>query len=196
MIHSWLAQVPLNPNLPKGDPNDPWTPAHADRLEAIRDYWPDSGVPSELLLLIGTLILLVALLIGLNHGYRWFKLRSEPLSQFNKVAKQLGLTRGQRWLLWRIARRFGLPTPMTLLLAPGTLYHHASAWAKARQVVPDRLVWKPIHRIGERLFGTDWVELAMLRADRDRPAAAHEDQEQERSDVEYRDRSQDAPALA
>ena len=59
-------------------------------------------------------------------------LRPLPAVRFVRWAEQCGLSRSQQWLLWRIARQQGLPTPLTLLLSPRTLRVHGHLYIEAR----------------------------------------------------------------
>lgn len=88
--------------------------------------------------------------------YRWWQNRNDdptPLVLFSAIARKAGLSWGERLLLWRIARRQKLDSPIALLLARGTLRHHANLFAQ--HLSPrgrDRLTYR-IEKLSERLFG-------------------------------------------
>lgn len=54
-----------------------------------------------------------------------------PLDLFNELSRDLALSRLDRHLLIRITREQALPTPITLLVSPRTLRHHAAAFAQS-----------------------------------------------------------------
>ncbi|MEM9883679.1 MAG: hypothetical protein AAF800_12265 [Planctomycetota bacterium] len=78
----------------------------------------------DALVIFGTLLTLLSV-ISLLGWLRQQRVRPHRLVVFNRVGRDLGLTLTDRWLLWRIARDAGLPTPLALLLTPGTLGRHA-----------------------------------------------------------------------
>ncbi|MEM1355475.1 MAG: hypothetical protein AAGC44_08785 [Planctomycetota bacterium] len=88
--------------------------------------------------------------------YRWWQRRNEdpsPLVIFSAIARKAGLSWGERYLLWRIARRQKLDTPIALLLARGTLRHHAAAYAKHLSPAGRDRVRSRIDSLSQRLFG-------------------------------------------
>ncbi len=82
-----------------------------------------------------------------------------PLITFNDVAGRLGLSWRGRWLLIRIARQQQLPTPLALLLAPGTLSHHTKRYAAAMQPGRRQRTIVAVNALGKSLYGRDWTPL-------------------------------------
>ena len=96
-------------------------------LEAIR-HGSRMQIEDGLVILGGLLTLVSALsLIG---WLRQQRLRPHALMVFNRVAREAGLTWADRWLLWKVGRHGGLPTPLTLMLCPGTLGAYARRSAR------------------------------------------------------------------
>lgn len=106
-----LGGLAADGRLFKGDPGD------VGRA-AIRD---GSRLQSEdALIIVGGLLTLLSG-ISLVGWLARQRVRPHALWVFNRVARRAGLTRRDRWLLWRVGRAAGLPTPLTLMLCPGTL---------------------------------------------------------------------------
>ncbi|MEO1235166.1 MAG: hypothetical protein AAFX76_00100 [Planctomycetota bacterium] len=106
----------------KGDPGD------VGRA-AMRDGSRLRG--EDAMIIVGGLLTLLSV-ISLVGFLRRQRLRPHALVLFNRVARRSGLTWADRWLLWRIGRGAGLPTPLTLMLCPGTLGFHARSGARRR----------------------------------------------------------------
>ena len=88
--------------------------------------------------------------------YRWWQNRNDdpsPLVLFSAISRKAGLTWGERYLLWRIARRQNLETPIALLLARGTLRHHAAGFAQHLSPRGREQLKRRIDRLADRLFG-------------------------------------------
>ncbi len=82
--------------------------------------------------------------VSLHRRFRAGPDALAPRSAFLRYAGRFDLGWRDRWLLWRIARSAKLPTPLTLLVASGTLYHHGRQYAaglpaRRRQSVHRRL---------------------------------------------------------
>ena len=89
-----------------------------------------SGMRAEdALIIIGGLITLLSL-ISLISWLRKQRIDAPAVLVFRRVAREAGLTRTDRQLLSRISRGQGLPTPLALMLSPGTLGHHARRHAR------------------------------------------------------------------
>lgn len=106
----------------------------------------------DILIIFGGLLTLMS---GLSL-VAW--LRTQRLSRpavwlFNQVARDTGLTRADRRLLRKISRRAELPTPLTLLLCPGTLGHHARRCARQDSVRRGTLDLARAASIRRYLFG-------------------------------------------
>ncbi len=107
-------------------------PPRDEVFRQIAEHWDGQAVLPLPWVLIGMGLLLLLLSgLSLAHWWRRRDSRPAPWRVFCRVSHELGLEWSQRWLLWRIARRQGLPTPLALLISPGTLTHHAEAYAAA-----------------------------------------------------------------
>lgn len=127
-----------------------------DKLEEISRLH-NEGVKHDLpweLLLVGLGVMLVAIVaVSLR---RWWHARQDdpsPLVLYSAIARKAGLGWADRFVLWRIAKRFDLPTPIALLLSRGTMRHYTAVYLSnrsgtARQKLADRF-----SRIEAELFG-------------------------------------------
>lgn len=103
------------------------------RLQQISDNFGGHAIiPVQWVLIAAGLLMLVMAGLSLRVWWQTRHERSSPLSVFNKVAGDCGLTPGERLMLWRIARRRGLASPLTLMVSPTTLRHHARASCEHR----------------------------------------------------------------
>ncbi|MEX0777105.1 MAG: hypothetical protein WD042_15480 [Phycisphaeraceae bacterium] len=126
-----------------------------EMLEAISEAFVNErfGVPTAGLVICAVVL---AVLLGLGVRRWWGQQQGQaaPLRTFSHIAGDLGLTWVEQWLLWRIARQQQLPTPLTLLISPATLDHHAGRYvqslASPRQVQRAEAKTQAIRR---RLFG-------------------------------------------
>ena len=103
---------------------------------------------------IGASILLI------NMGFLWLwkrarqrHLRSKPLRTFHCFASSMHLNLADQWLLFRIAHRQALPTPLTLMLSYTTLHHYAHRYAQAIHPARQMAVLAHVATISQRLFG-------------------------------------------
>ena len=85
---------------------------------------------SDAMVVLGLLLTLVS---GVSIAAWLSRQRLQPhrLVVFDRLAREAGLTLRQRWLLVRIGRFCELPTPLTLMLCPGTLGRCARRYAEA-----------------------------------------------------------------
>lgn len=109
-------------------------------------------LPWELLLvgLGATLIAIVAITMR-----RWWLERQDdpsPLVLYSAIARKAGLGWADRFVLWRIARVTGLPTPIALLLSRGALRHYAKAYTRHRSPRSAERVQKRLADIEATLF--------------------------------------------
>ncbi len=93
--------------------------------------WPMRVFPNRasLYFMVGVATAVVVI-IGVwwaGRKLRSWRARLVPIMEFWRLAGRLGLSPIDRWRLMRIARRCGLSSPITLLLSPSTLRHHAQA---------------------------------------------------------------------
>ncbi len=137
----------------------------------IRDHFDSSSqLPPHSL--YAAVSVLLAVLGGL-WLWRWHKTRHErprPFATFNHAADQMGLSLSDQWLLTRIARQQKLPTPLTLMLAAGTLQHHGEQYIQTvkptgrRKSIATRIA--AIHWL---LFGSDKPRAAIAEGNAGMP---------------------------
>ena len=115
LLLSRLDGLSADGRLFKGDPGEVG-------LEAIKH---GSNLHLEDLMVVFGLLLVLLSIFSLIGWLRKQRLRPHTLVVFNRVAREAGLNWGDRLLLWQIGRGVGLPTPLTLMLCPGTLGQYA-----------------------------------------------------------------------
>jgi len=118
-----LAQTPSTHPMPGG-----YT------FKDVADNFGSDGLidTSWLLIAVGALLLLIS---GLSIA-RWWKYRdgySNPLLVFTRIAGIVGLGYRDQWLLFRVAHRASLASPLTLLLSPATFEYHVKAYLDRRR---------------------------------------------------------------
>lgn len=121
--------------------------------EFANSIWPDGPtLPLRPILVIAT-ALVVALLVRqlLIVGRRLWR-RSHPLRLYFRVAGEAGLSLGQMWWLWRVARARGLSTPLTLLVCDATLMHHVELTAESMSPRAARRMMRHLAVARDRLF--------------------------------------------
>lgn len=134
----------------------PGTLVPREKLQDVSKHFND-GVQHDLpweLLLVGLGATLIAIVVVSLR--RWWLTRQKdpsPLVLFSAIAREAGLGWADRIVLWRIARASNLSTPIALMLAKGTLRHHAVRYAARRSdSARDRLRTR-LKRIEAELFG-------------------------------------------
>ncbi len=88
---------------------------------------------------------------------RWpaWRAAMQPVGLYVRLGRAQGLATLDLWLLWWIARRARLTTPLTLLVCDATLTHHADAVADDLSRGPARRVMRRVERVRTRLFPAD-----------------------------------------
>lgn len=127
-----------------------------DKLEAVSQSIRDGvghDMPWELLLAGIGATLMTIMVISLRR--RWLNRHADPSPTvlFSAIARKAGLDWRDRLLLRRIARTFDLPTPITLLLARGTLRHYTELYLSIRAGTTHHRLHQRIARIEAELFG-------------------------------------------
>jgi len=116
-------------------------PANLAALNPLRNWsefqrlWQDRSSLIYQPLLPVLLVVLAVISVLLAGLWLWERrrqrtLRARPISTFHQVAREMGLSIPDQWLLSRIAHAAKLPTPLTLLLSPATLLHHANPYVR------------------------------------------------------------------
>ena len=126
--------------------------ARLEHLHAIRHHWGDLLVP---LTWAGSVAAVAAAVLGAVALQHWLRKRGrepQPVAVFHAVARRLGLSWAEQWLLLRIARAQALPSPLTLLLSRRTLRVHAGRWAAELPVSRRRGVLRRVRRVRQRLM--------------------------------------------
>ncbi|GAB4108761.1 MAG: hypothetical protein Kow00105_16530 [Phycisphaeraceae bacterium] len=111
--------------------------------ELISPHW---------LFITAGLVLLLLSVVSIVHLFRHRHNNPHPLWVYLTAARIAGLGLLDQWVLFRIARRQGLATPLTLLLSPGTFDHHVKACVDARSAWRRETLRRRAQRIRERLF--------------------------------------------
>lgn len=117
-------------------------------------WWPRGGssLPMEL---VGYAMLVMGsvALVWLGWSYAcWVWRRTAPLRLYLRIARELRLSRGQAWWLWRVSRHQGLANPLTLLLSEATLDHHVQQFLQDRPGAHEAVAG-PLALVREQLFG-------------------------------------------
>ena len=133
LLMGWLTACPATAQeLAEGGSGARVTPGEISEAFRERDGLPVRWV----LVAIGVMLVGVAAISLGRVLWRYARgevtLRPLPAVRFVRWAERCGLSRSQQWLLWRIARQQGLPTPLTLLLSPRTLRVHGHLYIEAR----------------------------------------------------------------
>jgi len=124
-------------------------------FQQIRENFGGSGDAISsgwLVMFVGVILFLVGGL-SLWHWWRTRGQRPAPLLAFLTLAGRLGLNPAEQWLLIRIARRLKLPTPITLLVSPRTLRHHARDCAAQLSRRRSAKLMRRVDAIADKLFG-------------------------------------------
>ncbi len=123
------------------------------------------------------LVLVIISSIALFQWVRSRHQRPQPLMLFRKVASSVGLNASDQLLLWRIAKKFDLPSPLTLMLSDHTLEHYAMAYVQPLPDSRNRQIMNRITGIRRYLFGEVTVTPAAEdNTDDDHQEAAHDNQ--------------------
>jgi hypothetical protein len=135
-----------------------WSLAAADDADA---YWQQismhfssgSGLSMWWIAIATGLLLTLIAVLSMRTIRDRAEAKSAPMLVFRRVAEHVGLGASDQWLLIRIARQQELPTPLALLLSPGTLTHHAAAYAAQQGDRKGRLTMLRVDAICRDLFG-------------------------------------------
>ena len=105
------------------------------RWDAIQQHWSSNSaqlIPTRWMLGLVVLAVGVLLVWLVVERVRRRYPRVTPLMIFYDLGDELGLSLGDRWLLFRVAHSQRLETPLTLVLSPGTLEHYGERYAQTR----------------------------------------------------------------
>jgi hypothetical protein len=101
----------------------------------------------------GTGVALILLGLWLWQRSRSRHLRTAPILTFRRVAAALGLGLSDQLMLIRIARHEVLPSPLTLVLSPATLAHHATHYTEHLSAPQRPDVLSRVANLSKALFG-------------------------------------------
>ena len=118
--------------------------------------WPSGGIgvwPLRLLILL--FLALAVFVLGRLLMFRAIEMRQRlrPFETYFSLCRTLGLRWRDGWLLLRIARRCELASPITLMLSPATLDHHARQYCETITYRQRARVRRMIDEICGALFG-------------------------------------------
>ena len=99
--------------------------------KALRGGFERESAAPGLLLVFGAALLGGMIWLGWRNRTIHPSADRTPLRIFNDLARQFHLSLIDRWLLIRIAQVQGLPNPITLLISPRTMRHHAEAYSQS-----------------------------------------------------------------
>ncbi len=122
-------------------------------LQEIREGWrfeTSDFDTSWALLALGSLLVV---LVAWSLARRMLAGMRPPSWAFLKAARKVGLTRGETWLLWRVARSEKLPSGLSLMLSAGTLRHHGLRYLRDLEPQHRQAVAARLAAIEVRLFG-------------------------------------------
>jgi hypothetical protein len=140
----------------------PWTDllngsilAQVDLSELSKHMVEGADFPTGLfVMLVGGIVVLltgIALVRRLRQGPP----EPHPLQIFSRIAGEVGLSWPQRLLLVRIAHDAKLTTPLSLLLASGTLQHFGRQYAAGLSAGRRKRVFRTLARIQRQCFEND-----------------------------------------
>lgn len=128
-----------------------------DRVDSVREAFRNSGDFTQAFRwVIVTITLITLMLVGiwLQRFIQQRRLMSRPIRIFHTLANELKVPLADQWLLVRIANQQSLPTPLTLLLSPETLRHHANHYAQALPPAQRDLTMARVEKLRQKVFGT------------------------------------------
>ena len=127
-----------------------------DKLQEVSKSITDGvthDMPWELLLAGIGATLMTIVVISIR---RWWKSRHadpSPMVLFSAIARKAGLGWRDRYLLWRVARAYQLPTPIALMLSRGALRHYIDLYLSSRSGSSSRRIGQRAAQIESLLFG-------------------------------------------
>ena len=110
-------------------------------------------IPWELLLVGIGVTLTAIVIVSLRRRWQGRHQDPGPMVLYSAIARKAGLGWRDRVLLWRISKTFDLPTPITLLLARGTLRHYRELYLSNRAGGTHQRLSQRLARIELMLFG-------------------------------------------
>lgn len=149
-----ITPIVINSILAQSDP-DQTVLVDRDKLEQVSKSITDGVVhdmPWELLL-VGIGAMLVSIVV-ISLRRWWLSRHNDPTAivLFTAIARKTGLGWRDRYLLWRIARTFDLPTPIALMLSRGTLRHYGEIYLNTH-AASQRRSGRRLSDIEHTLFG-------------------------------------------
>ncbi|QQE10508.1 hypothetical protein JD969_13470 [Planctomycetota bacterium] len=124
----------------------------SDVGRAFKNKEVGNMIPTEWIMIAGGIVLFAFGMIGFVQWWKGRHERSQPMTVFYRVGKQAGLKKREMWLLRKIAKYTGLPTPLTLMMSSGTLIVHAGVYVEARAIPKPEALMDDVERIAGKLF--------------------------------------------
>ena len=135
-----------------------------DLSEVSRSIVEGRGdVPFNLLLLALGLFLLLLSGVSLFRAVTGGRWRKRPSWLAWQLARRVGLSFGELWLLHRIARHETLPSALVLMLSPSTLEHHSQQFTHGMSGDAKARYRAKIERIRHKIFGDMPADRSNLR---------------------------------
>ncbi len=124
----------------------------------LQNDWTFSGHPlMSVWSFVAVAMVLMIVIAGLWawRTYRFDQLRSKPIMIFHHLAREIGITPWDEWLLFLIGRHQDLPTPLTLLLSRGTFDHYTDRYLQTLPPKRRNHVTGRIQRLSRYLFSQE-----------------------------------------
>ena len=134
--------------------------------ETLQRQWDFSGhrlMSAWSFLIAAALLGVVITSLWAWRTYRAGPIKSTPMIVFLQLARGLGVSATDQWLLIRVSLHEALPTPLTLMLSPDTFEYHTRAYLKTLPEKRRARVADQLTRLGRFLFNKPVVRLPMIK---------------------------------
>lgn len=128
-------------------------PGRATPAEIGQHAIGGATLPWQYLFLVFGVLLVLGSLYAMWRMTRQAQEENQPMLIYSSLARDVGLSLGDQYLLYRIARQQMLPSPITLLISRRTLSHHALSYASEQQLASQRRILARVRQINEKMFG-------------------------------------------
>lgn len=146
----WMTATAWAVRIPEGPEPLPWDEFIRRWPKNLPDeYWRLSPIGAALFASVVVLVLVLWMWERLRRGTA----ELGPLRTFHQLADALGLRWTERRLLIQIARYYGLPSPITLLLSPATMDYYVQAYCQSMSGRQRAALELRIRDLQQRVFG-------------------------------------------